>query len=74
MYNLGYHVTEEQLQEVAEQSRVLEADKDFLTDEFRAACLEIIPFPELVELKECSHAFVYLKTNVNLLDSVSTNN
>jgi hypothetical protein len=73
LYPLGYHVTEEQLQDVAEQSRVLEGDKDFLTEEFRAACLEIIPFPELVEPNECSHAFVYLKANIKIPDSVSVN-
>ena len=47
--------------------------KDFLSEEFRAACLEIIPFPDLVEPNECSDAFVYLKTNICIPNSVSLN-
>ena len=39
---------------VEEQSQVLQVEKDFLSEEFRAACLEIIPFPDLVEPNECS--------------------
>jgi hypothetical protein len=57
------------LQEVAEQSGVLELDDDFLSPEFRAACLQIIPYPELVEPSECSDAFVYLKTNFQMPNS-----
>ena len=45
------------------QSGVLEVEDDFLSPEFRACCLKIIPHPELVEPSECSDAFIYLKEN-----------
>ena len=61
------------MQKVAEQSQVLQVEKDFLSEEFRAACLEIIPFPDLVEPNDCSDAFVYLKTNICIPNSVSLN-
>ena len=54
---------------VEEQSQELQVEKDFLSEEFRAACLEIIPFPDLVEPNECSDAFVYLRTNIRILNS-----
>jgi hypothetical protein len=57
------------LQEVAEQSGVLELDDDFLSPEFRAACLRIIPHAELVEPSECLDAFIYLKTNFQMPNS-----
>ena len=57
--------------EVAEGCRTVTSTsngKDFLS-----ACLEIIPFPNLVEPNECSDAFVYLKTNICIPNSVSLN-
>ena len=62
-FSLGFDITEQELQEVAEQSGVLQLDDDFLSPDFRAACLQIIPYPVLVEPSEGSDAFVYLKTN-----------
>ena len=46
-------VTEEQLEDVAKYSEVLETGSDFLEEEVRKACEEIIPFPERVEPTEC---------------------
>ena len=68
-FSLGFQITEQQLQDVAEQSGVLQLDDDFLSPDFRAACLQVIPYPELVEPSECSDAFIYLKTNFQRLAS-----
>ena len=54
-------VTEEQLEDVAKYSEVLETGSDFLEEEVRKACEEIIPFPERVEPTECMEAFVFFK-------------
>ena len=59
----GWHVSEEQLEEVAKYSEVLETGSDFLREDFRAACENLIPFPERVEPGQCMDAFVYLKNN-----------
>ena len=59
----GWPVSEEQLEEVAEYSEVLQSGSDFLEQDFRNACENLIPFPERVEPSECMDAFVYLKNN-----------
>ena len=56
-------VTEEQFEDVAKYSEVLETGSDFLEEDVRKACEEIIPFPERVEPTECMEAFVFLKNN-----------
>ena len=45
------------------QSGVLEVEDYFLSPEFKACCLKIIPHPELVEPPECSDAFISKKTS-----------
>lgn len=62
MPNLGFPITEEQLKDVAETSGVLKVSQDFISPEFRAQCLSIIPYPDQVEPNECYDAFIYLKT------------
>jgi hypothetical protein len=62
-YIAGWYVTEEQLQEVAEYSNVLESGSDFLQQDFREACENLIHFPERVEPRECFDAYLYLKNN-----------
>ena len=59
----GWHVSEEQLEEVAKYSEVLETGSDFLKEDLRTACENLIPFPERTEPGECMDAFVYLKNN-----------
>ena len=54
-------VMEEQLEDVAKYSEVLETGSDFLEEDVRKACEEIIPFPERVEPTECMEAFVFFK-------------
>ena len=59
----GWPVTEEQFEDVAKYSEVLETGSDFLEEDVRKACEDIIPFPERVEPTECMDAFVHLKNN-----------
>lgn len=66
MLNLGFAITEEQLEEVSEVSGVLEQSDDFISAEFRAKCEQIIPYPGKVEPHECKEAFMYLKDNFTL--------
>lgn len=56
-------VSEEQLEEVAMYSEVLETCSVFLGEDFRKACEILIPFPERVEPSESMNAFQYLKNN-----------
>ena len=49
----GWPVTEEQLEDVAKYSEVLETGSDFLEEDFRKACEDVIPFPERVEATKC---------------------
>lgn len=64
---IGYHVIEEQLQTIAKQSQVLEADKEFFFEEFRATNLEIIPFPEFLKSQERCICVLKNKTIFQLL-------
>ena len=59
----GWPVTEEQLEDVAKYSEVLETGSDFLEEDFRKSCEDLVSFPERVEPSECMDAFVYLKNN-----------
>lgn len=59
--DVGFHVTEDQLAEVAQHSGVLNIDNDFLSPEMRQQCEAIIPYPEKVEPSDCAKAFLYLK-------------
>jgi len=59
-------VTEEQLEEAAEQSGVLNVKDDFLDSAFRLECERLIPNVQEVEPKDCKQAYVYLKQNFNL--------
>ena len=53
----GWPVTEEQLEDVAKYSEVLETGSDFLEEDFRKSCEDLVPFPERVEPSECMDAF-----------------
>ena len=58
---LGNYVTEEQLMEVAEYSEVLNIRNDFLESDFRERCINIIPYPEIIENGEWYDVYIYLK-------------
>ncbi|CAB4026934.1 Hypothetical predicted protein [Paramuricea clavata] len=68
-YNLeecGFAVTEEQLQEAATESGVLQVPDDFLTEEFRAECERLIPDNDTIKPDEWTNAYLYLKEKCTL--------
>eukprot|EP00112_Aurelia_sp_Birch-Aquarium-sp1_P008488 Seg1936.6 transcript_id=Seg1936.6/GoldUCD/mRNA.D3Y31 product="hypothetical protein" protein_id=Seg1936.6/GoldUCD/D3Y31 len=67
--NCGYQVTENMLRKVAEVSRVLEVDDDYIDVNFREQCKQIIEKPEEIESKNCVNAFIYLKETYNQLNT-----
>jgi hypothetical protein len=62
----GLAVTEEQLQEVAELSNVLEGTDDFLSNSFRQECKRHIENIDDVKPSEAAMAYLYLKANIDL--------
>ena len=62
----GLAVTEEQLQEVAELSNVLEGTDDFLSNSFRQECKRHIENVDDVKPSEAAMAYLYLKANIDL--------
>ena len=58
---LGFEVSHSQLEEAAIQSGVLEGTDDYLEQEFRKACQEILPNPAEVLAEECVAAYINLK-------------
>lgn len=59
----GHAVQEEHLQEVAELSGVLQENDDYLDQEFRRKCAELIPDTNDIDPKEAANAYLYLKAN-----------
>lgn len=62
----GLPVTEEQLQEVAELSGVLEGTDDYLEAGFRRECERHIPDTSDVEPAQAANAYLYLKANFDI--------
>lgn len=62
----GLPVTEEELQEVAELSNVLEGTDDYLTENFRRECERHIANVDDIEPAEAVNAYLYLKANIDL--------
>ena len=60
----GIPVTDQQLQEVAEFSHVLDANDDFLDEDFRQECRRHIPNTEDIEPAQASNAYLYLKDHI----------
>ena len=61
----GFHVTEEQLQEAATQSGVLDIQEDFLEPHFRNQCERLIPDYNTTKPHECKDAYLYLRNHFN---------
>lgn len=66
----GWHVSEDELEEVATESGVLNVSDDFLEPEFRQKCEEIIPNVDEIEPRDFQNAFLYLKENFAILPVV----
>lgn len=62
---LGLPVRDEELQDVAMQSGVLDVPDDFLSREFRDECERIISVTDLTP-KDCKDAFIFLKQNFQI--------
>ncbi len=65
VYATGWKVTEEQMEEAASMSGVLETSCDYLPPDFRRRCEEIIKDPLQVKASDCADAFAYLKHRFN---------
>ena len=62
----GFPVTEEQLEEAATYSGVLEVPDDYLPVDVHAECECIIPDVNTIKPEECKDAYLYLKQNYQL--------
>ena len=66
LFLLGWIVSEEQLEEAANESGVLSGNDDFLEPEFRQACERLIPKLEDIDPRDVQNAFIYLKQNITI--------
>ena len=62
----GLTVTEEQLQETAELSGVLEGTSDYMEARFRTECERHIPDTNDVEPAQAANAYLFLKSNFDV--------
>ena len=63
---LGWSITEDQLEEVAELSGVLADNDDYLPADLRAKCKQAMPDPLELDVGDFANAFRFLKENVDL--------
>ena len=61
---LGWHITEEQLEDAAEKSGVFQSESGGETD-LERRCKTIISDPSTIKSHECANAFLYLKEKHN---------
>ena len=65
-HKCGFHITEEQLLEVAELSEVLDDSiEDYLTPAVREECGRHLPNPDEIQPKEAKDAYLFLKSQVD---------
>lgn len=62
----GWNITEDQLEEVAELSRVLADNDDYLPADLRAKCEQVMADPLELDVADFANAFRFLKENVDL--------
>ena len=58
---LGFEITSTQLEEAAIESGVLEGTDDYISEELREKCENILPNPDQVAAKDCATTFIFLK-------------
>ena len=61
--SIAFPVTDDQLEEVAECSGVLDVEDNYLEPAFQMECQRLIPDVEAIEAKDCRNAYLYLKDN-----------
>ena len=66
-YFLGFDINQNQLEEVTEESGILEINDDYVLQQFRQNYERIIPYPESVENAEWYDSFIYLETEFQSL-------
>lgn len=64
-HKCGFHITMEQLEEVAEVSDILANHDDFLTPAVRQECQQHLPDTSQIESRDAEAAYLYLKSHVN---------
>lgn len=62
---LGWSITEDQLEKVAELSGVLADNDDYLPADLRAKCEQAMPDPLELDVGDFANAFRFLKENVD---------
>ena len=62
---LGWNITEDQLEGVAELSGVLADNDDYLPPDLRAKCEQVIADPLELDVADFAYAFRFLKENVD---------
>ena len=63
---LGWSITKDQLEEVAELSGVLADNDDYLPADFRAKCEQAMPDPLELDVGDFANIFRFPKENVDL--------
>lgn len=63
LYPLGISLDEQILEKVAEVSKVMEEDDDFLSKEIRDECERVIPLIEDVIPKDAALTYIFLKSH-----------
>ena len=65
LYFIGFAVTKEQVCEAADQVGALNFGKDFLKQEFRERCGNLMPSLNTIQAKHFKLAYLYSKDNID---------
>ena len=63
---LGYALTDDQLMELVEKSKVLDVDEHYIGEEFARCCRNVIPNPEELKDKEWVGAYLQLRNDTTI--------
>ena len=66
--NCAYYVTDAQLHEVSDVSAVFEENDDYLDQEFRDYCDQILPNVLDLQPKDAAEAYIHLKASFEEMD------
>ena len=64
IFVLGFKVKTEHINEVSELSEIDEGQHDFIEEEFRAACEELLPDPGSIKPKDLRDVYIGMKTDL----------
>lgn len=57
-------MSEQQITEAEEKAGLVGGNKDFLEEEFKEACEEIIPHPHEIPIQHFKTAYMHLRSNL----------